>query len=182
MPRYLYVSCCTREDHAPNRELEGFEADIRAGLAICRGHYKDFFYTSGFRNVTVLNPDLELPQEDAEGFQLWGPDPVHPLTDGYTKVADLICREVEAGRDRSKKRPGEKLESRNKKQKYEPARPSWIGQQTPVATVKTTFTPWRGQAEVRTTGEVRAEAAVVAPAPGGGLVAGGGGLSERHPC
>ncbi len=56
MPRYIYVSCCTREDHAPNRVLEGFEADIRAGLALCRGHYKDFFYTSGFRNVTVLNP------------------------------------------------------------------------------------------------------------------------------
>ncbi len=76
--KYLYVSCCTREDHAPNRELEGFEADIRAGLALCRGHYKDFFYTSGFRTVTVLNPGLELPQEDAEGFQLWGPDPVPP--------------------------------------------------------------------------------------------------------
>jgi hypothetical protein len=145
MPRYLYVSCCTREDHAPNRELEGFEADLRASLALCRGHYKDFFYTSGFRNVTVLNPGLELPQEDAEGFQLWGPDPVHPLSDGYAKVADLICREVVAGRDRSKKRPGDKLESRSKRQKYEPARPSWIGQQTPIATVKTTFPPWRGQ-------------------------------------
>jgi hypothetical protein len=145
MPRYLYVSCCTREDHAPNRGVDGFEADLRAGLAVCRGSYKDFFYTNGFRNVTVLNPGLELPQEDADGFQLWGPDPVHPLSDGYKKIADLVIREVEAGRDRSKKRPGDKLESKNKKQRFEPARPSWIGQQIPVATVKTTFGAWRGR-------------------------------------
>jgi hypothetical protein len=77
---------------------------------------------------------------------------VHPLTDGYKKIADLVCREVEVGQDRSKKRPGDKLESKNKKQRFEPTRPSWIGQQIPVATVKTTFTPWRVRAEVKTTG------------------------------
>ncbi len=42
--------------------------------------------------------------------------------------------------------------------------------------------PGEAGAEVRTTGEVRAEAAVAVTAPGGGLVAGGGGTSEGRPC
>ncbi len=39
--------------------------------------------TSGFKNVTVLNPGIEVPCEDETGLQLWGPDPVHPLPEGY---------------------------------------------------------------------------------------------------
>ena len=38
----------------------------------CRGHYKDFFFTSGFRNVTVLNPSLEVPQETRQDFKSGG--------------------------------------------------------------------------------------------------------------
>jgi hypothetical protein len=32
MPRYLYESCCDREDHAPNRMEDGFEDDLRRNL------------------------------------------------------------------------------------------------------------------------------------------------------
>jgi hypothetical protein len=32
LPRYLYVSCCGRADHAPNRLEDGFEDSIRKSL------------------------------------------------------------------------------------------------------------------------------------------------------
>jgi len=50
----------------------------------------------------VLNPGLEVPSEDETGLQLWGPDPVHPLPEGYGRIADLVCRE--AAREQDKKR------------------------------------------------------------------------------
>jgi hypothetical protein len=63
---------------------------MRRSLTECRGFYKDFFFTSGFKNVTVLNPGMEMPCEDESGLQLWGPDPVHPLPEGYERIADLV--------------------------------------------------------------------------------------------
>jgi hypothetical protein len=64
LPRYLYKSCCPRLDHAPNIREDGFEERMRRSLTECRGFYKDFFFTSGFKNVTVLNPGMEVPCED----------------------------------------------------------------------------------------------------------------------
>jgi hypothetical protein len=72
LPRYLYSGCCTREDHAPNSLQDGYEEEMRKALMACRWFFKDFFFTSGFRNVTVLNPGMETPQEDELGLQLWG--------------------------------------------------------------------------------------------------------------
>ena len=43
MPRYLYMSCCKREDHAPNIREDMFEDSMRRSLIECRGYYKDFF-------------------------------------------------------------------------------------------------------------------------------------------
>jgi hypothetical protein len=60
MPRYLYRACCTREDHALNIREDGFEDSLRRSLMESRGYYKDFFFTSGFKNVTVLNPGMEV--------------------------------------------------------------------------------------------------------------------------
>jgi hypothetical protein len=125
LPRYLYSGCCTRDDHAPNRLQEGIEDEMRKALMTCRGYYKDFFFTSWFRNVTVLNPGLETPQEDETGLQLWGPDPVHPLSEGYGRIIDMVCREKEKKDGVSRKREGETLEPRNNKRpRFEPARPS----------------------------------------------------------
>ncbi len=72
MPRYLYKACCTREDHTPNTREDRFEDSQRCSLMECRGFYKDFFFTSGYKNVTVLNPGIEVPSEDETGLQLWG--------------------------------------------------------------------------------------------------------------
>ncbi len=108
----------------------------------CRGFYKDFFFTSGFRNVTVLNPGLETPQEDETGLQLWGPDPVHPLSEGYGRIIDMVCREKEKKDGASRKRVGETLEPKNSKRpRFEPARLRWIEQAQPQITVQS---GWRG--------------------------------------
>jgi hypothetical protein len=145
LPRYLYSGCCTREDHGPNRLQDGFEEELRKTLVACRGFYKDFFFTSGLRNVTLLNPGLETPQEDESGLQLWGPDPVHPLPEAYGRIVDMICREIEKKEAASRKRVGETLEPKNNKRpRFEPAHPRWIEQSQPQITVQSGYNNWRG--------------------------------------
>jgi hypothetical protein len=134
-----------REDHAPNRLQDGYEEEMRKALMTCRGFYKDFFFTSGFRNVTVLNPGLETPQEDETGLQLWGPDPVNLLSEGYGRIIDMVCREKEKKDGASRKRAGETLEPKNSKRpRFEPARLRWIEQAQPQITVHSSYNHWRG--------------------------------------
>ncbi len=128
----------------PYIRVEGFEEEMRKALQECRNNYKDFFFTSGLRNVTVLNPGAEVPQEDESGLQLWGPDPVHPLREGYERIVDLITREDGKAREKkNRKREGGSLESANKRQQFEAARPKWIGQHTPTPNIQTGYN-WRG--------------------------------------
>ncbi len=56
MARYLYSSCCTRADHAPNRLEDGFEPEFRKSLAECRNNYKTFFFHCGFQECFCLEP------------------------------------------------------------------------------------------------------------------------------
>ena len=42
MLRYLYESCCGREDHAPNRMEDGFEEELRRSLGEFRLNIKNF--------------------------------------------------------------------------------------------------------------------------------------------
>jgi hypothetical protein len=127
MPRYVHSSCCNRADHTTNREEEGFEAGIVKGLTEVRGFYKDFLFTSGFRGFVVLNPGLSVPAEDESGTKLWGRSPVHPLHEGYNRIADLICEEAVKLLRRSKKRPGEDTTPPPaKKPRLELPRPRWV--------------------------------------------------------
>jgi hypothetical protein len=127
-PRYLQDGCCSREDHAPNRGSEGFEEEIRRGLADRRGFIKDFLFTNQLRRFTVLNPGLCLPSSGEGGTAVWGKDPVHPLQEGYDRIADKICEEaakmdVKANR----KRAGEEIAPAPKRLRQEQQqRPRWI--------------------------------------------------------
>jgi hypothetical protein len=125
MPRYLYTSCCERPDHAPNRTGEDFEDVFRKSLMECRSFYKDFLFTSGCKNINIINPGLCAPREDEEGNQLWGPDPVHPREEGYAGIVNYICGELVRLREKesNKKRPGEPLAA---KRRQTIQRPRWI--------------------------------------------------------
>jgi hypothetical protein len=126
--------------------VDGFEVEMRKALQDCRNNYKDFFFTSGLRNVTVLNPGAEVPQEDESGLQLWGPDPVHPPREGYERIVDLISREDAKTREKKlRKREGGSLESASKRQRFEAPRPKWIGQQNPTPNIQTGGNWMRGQ-------------------------------------
>jgi hypothetical protein len=127
IPRYLYRSCCERLDHAPNRTGEDFEAELRKNLMDCRSHYKDFLFTSGCKNFSIINPGLCVPREDEDGNQLRGPDPVHPREEGYARIVDYICGELVRLREKetNKKRPGEPL-APPAKRRQTIQRPGWI--------------------------------------------------------
>jgi hypothetical protein len=126
-PRYLQAGCCTREDHAPNRASDGFEEELRKGLADRRGFIKDFLFTNQIRGFAVLNPGLCLPSSGEEGEKVWGKDPVHPLQEGYERIVDLLCEEAAKMAEKaSRKRAGEELAPAPKRQKVEQQRPRWI--------------------------------------------------------
>jgi uncharacterized membrane protein YgcG len=126
-PRYLQAGCCSREDHAPNRGSEGFEKEIRKGLADRRGFIKDFLFTNQIRGFAVLNPGLCLPISGEDGEKVWGQDPVHPLQEGYERIVDLLCEEAAKMAEKaSRKRAGEELAPAPKRQRVEQQRPRWI--------------------------------------------------------
>jgi hypothetical protein len=139
MPRYLR-GCCLRSDHAPNRFDEGFEDQLRKGLVDCRGYFKDFLFTSGLRGFSILNPGLCLPAKDEDGavMMLWGLDPVHPLKEGYTRIADSICEaayKLGAKSEDVRKRAGSLLGPPGKKPRLEVTRPRWVEEEPPASMI-----------------------------------------------
>jgi hypothetical protein len=108
MPRFLCEACCDELEHAPNRYTPGFEDGLRKNLAEFRANHKDFLFTKGFRGFKVLDPSPVLPNITGE-FNIWGEDPVHPLTEGYERVVDLLEKEIEASQA-ARGRPPTQLE------------------------------------------------------------------------
>jgi hypothetical protein len=49
MPRYLYVSCCAREEHAINRSEEGFEEELKSSLGEFRLNTKKLLFLKNHR-------------------------------------------------------------------------------------------------------------------------------------
>jgi hypothetical protein len=82
---------------------------------------------SGAQGTVMLNPGLCLPSSGEEGEKVWGKDPVHPLQEGYERIADLLCEEAAKMVEKaSKKRAGEELAPAPKRQRIEQQRPRWI--------------------------------------------------------
>ncbi len=93
MPRYLYESCCGREDHAPNRMEDGFEEALRRSLGDFRLNIKKLLFIRNYR-FKVVDPSPALPLVDSDGVAVWGSDPVHPLEHGYRLLVDLHIDEI----------------------------------------------------------------------------------------
>jgi len=125
LPRYLYVGCCSQEDHCTNRSEPEYEASQRASLMEVRDYLKDFLFTYGLRGFSVLNPGREVPMEDEDGESLWTRDPVHPAYEGYNRIVDLL--EEEAAKLASGgKRKATSRRGRDKRMRLEERRPDWV--------------------------------------------------------
>jgi hypothetical protein len=88
--------------------------------------HKDFLFTRGFRGFKVIDPSPALPNIAGEN-NIWGEDPVHPLTEGYERVVDLLEKEIlirsAAG---GKRTASESVGGQVTKPRMEVPRPSWI--------------------------------------------------------
>jgi hypothetical protein len=126
MPRFLREACCDELEHAPNRYWPGFEEGLRKNLSEFRSNHKDFLFTRGFRGFKVIDPSPALPNIAGES-NIWGEDPVHPLTEGYERVVDLLEKEIlmrsAAG---GKRTASDSAGGQVKKPRMEVHRPSWI--------------------------------------------------------
>jgi hypothetical protein len=131
MPRWMYESCCSMEDHAPNRTEDGFEENMRAALRDFRINFKNFAFLRNFR-IKVLDPSPCLALVDDNGEDVWGSDPVHPLPHGFRLLVDMFEVEIENLKGKSKKRAGSNIQPPAKRSKPAP-RPAWISQQTSTA-------------------------------------------------
>ena len=131
MPRWMYESCCSMEDHAPNRTEDGFEENMRAALRDFRINFKNFAFLRNFR-IKVLDPSPCLPLVDDNGEDVWGSDPVHPLPHGFRLLVDMFEVKIENLQGKSKKRAGSNIQPPAKRPKPAP-RPAWISQQTSTA-------------------------------------------------
>jgi hypothetical protein len=124
MPRFLREACCDELEHAPNRYSPGFEDGLRKNLAEFRANHKDFLFTKGFRGFKVVDPSPALPNIVGD-FNIWGEDPVHPLTEGYERVVDLLEKEIEA-KSGVKRPASDSAGGTVKKPRSEVPRASWI--------------------------------------------------------
>jgi hypothetical protein len=125
MPRFLRKACCDELEHAPNRYSPSFEEGLRKNLAEFRSNHKDFLFTKGLLGFKVIDPSPVLPNITGE-FNIWGEDPVHPLTEGYEKVVDLLEKEIESKATGSKRPASEAAGAQAKRPRTEVPRASWI--------------------------------------------------------
>jgi hypothetical protein len=85
MPRYLIKSCCEKAHHMPNARLQNFGTQLQRDLKEVSDHFRDFFFTAGFRLFKILDPCISWRGEELG--TLWEDDPVHPSKAAYMKMA-----------------------------------------------------------------------------------------------
>jgi hypothetical protein len=144
MPRYLYVSCCDREDHATNRTNEDFEEELRRSLGEFRLNAKKLLFLKNHR-FKILDPSPALPLVDKDGENVWGQDPVHPLKHGYELMVDLFEDEISALLSKGGKRAGGRMQPSAKKQRTEAPRQEWVESSNEFAKRLLLQRKWRRQ-------------------------------------
>jgi hypothetical protein len=86
LPRYIVSGCCNDAEHMANRSQLGFEQQLLKDLTDTAENFKNFMFTSGYKNVKVLDPCISIRNMQEE--ELWETDPVHPKTAAYHRIAD----------------------------------------------------------------------------------------------
>jgi hypothetical protein len=102
MPRYLVKGCCTDQTHVANRSNERFEPNQLKELKELTDHLRDFLFTSGYRQVKVLDPAVSWRGKDTS--TLWGEDPVHPKEEAYSLIGEGVIKMLTHMESGAKKR------------------------------------------------------------------------------
>jgi hypothetical protein len=102
LPRYLVGGCCTDQSHVANRSNPRFEPNMIKELKETSEHLRDFLFTSGYRQVKVL--ELAVSWRGKETNQLWGDDPVHPNEEAYGLLAEGVLKMIMNMESGAKKR------------------------------------------------------------------------------
>jgi hypothetical protein len=98
IPRYLKEGCCRQVDHMPNRANNNFSQQLLDDLKEVTGNLHDFCFTSTFKAMKILDPQVSWKGTSSE--EVWASDPVHPTAEGYAKLAagvEAICLSIESG-------------------------------------------------------------------------------------
>jgi hypothetical protein len=107
MVRYLTESCCTDEDHLPNRNDAGFGDGLRKKMLEARNVLKDFLAKEGHSHCRVLDPAVDIAGKPLADIWNVG-DPTHPREEVYDSMVAAFVK-AENRIDLTAKRPGEKL-------------------------------------------------------------------------
>jgi uncharacterized membrane protein YgcG len=75
LPRYIISGCCNDAKHMANRSQPGFEMQLLKDLKDTAENFKDFMFMSGYKNMKVLDPCINIRNLGEE--ELWETDPVH---------------------------------------------------------------------------------------------------------
>jgi hypothetical protein len=128
LPRYLYISCCEDLDHVPGLLLPGHIEGILDNLDSTQKLWRGMAFREKIQNTKICNVARLL----SEG-SYWGTDPVHPLPDGYHKVASYVLtglrsmlRKQEPDVDTNRKRPREGEGLADFVASSAPKRPAWL--------------------------------------------------------
>jgi hypothetical protein len=98
LPRFMESSCCTNEEHMPNRMQKNFKKSMEDVVFQWRTHLKDFAFRQGLRRArTVSTWNLVR-----KGGATWA-DPLHLDQKGYANIAVGV---VAAAEEMKNKRPG----------------------------------------------------------------------------
>ncbi len=78
---------------------------------------------------------------------------MHPLPEGYARIADLLLKEWDKIREKKRKRSPDEQEPVFKRPKYEAPRPRWVDQSEPRSTIQLGYSGGRGQSGGRGRGQ-----------------------------
>jgi hypothetical protein len=91
MPRYIVSGCCGDSSHCTGLGNPASRCAIEAALESLKKNLRDYLFNTGRRNIRVLDPMVEF--RGMTDDELWNKeDPVHPLPDAYSKLADGVIR------------------------------------------------------------------------------------------
>jgi hypothetical protein len=90
MPRFITAGCCSDKTHACQRDDPNYKSGIVHALEMQKRTAKDFLYSQGKRNFTILDPNMDM--RGLRDNEIWGDDPIHPLPGVYGRIADGVIK------------------------------------------------------------------------------------------